>query len=86
MARGWESKSVEEQIELAASRPKREPVRLTEEEHRLRREREGLELSRTRVMRELASATHPRHREMLEATLKHLDEKLSTLQTTRPRT
>lgn len=80
MARGWESKSVEEQIELAATRPERGPARLTEEERRLRRERESLELSRTRVMRELAAASHPRRREMLEATLKHLNEKLSNLQ------
>lgn len=82
MARGWESKSVEEQIELAATRPERgpAPARLTEEERRLRRERESLELSRTRVMRELAAASHPRRREMLEATLKHLNEKLSNLQ------
>ncbi|HEV2383632.1 MAG TPA: hypothetical protein VG206_28065 [Terriglobia bacterium] len=44
-----------------------------------RRELDGLELSRTRVLRDLAVATHPRHREVLEAALKHLEEKIAGL-------
>ncbi|MGH9396659.1 MAG: hypothetical protein ACRD18_07385 [Terriglobia bacterium] len=78
MARGWESKSAEEQIALAASG--REPAaHLTEEQRHRLRERESLELSRTRVMRDLAAATHARHRALLEAALKHLDEKIAAL-------
>ena len=77
MARGWESKSVESQMEEAATRAtlaKRRP--LTAEEIRLEREREGLELSRTRVLQDLASAHNPKYREMLQRSLEFLEEKL----------
>jgi hypothetical protein len=46
---------------------------------RTRTERESLELSRTRVLKDLGSATHPRRREQLEAALRHLNEKLAAL-------
>ncbi|MGH9451976.1 MAG: hypothetical protein ACRD11_15810 [Terriglobia bacterium] len=79
MARGWESKSVEEQIELAGSGRNTSAGRQSEEDRRRQRERESLELSRTRVMRDLGAAMHPRHRALLEAALKHLDEKIAAL-------
>ena len=53
MARGWESKSVEAQIdaaEMQRSSSLRKPV--TEQELELIRKRESLTLSRTRVMRD----------------------------------
>lgn len=77
MSRGWESKSVESQMEDAAS--KRATARqtpLTAEEIRIRSELEGLELSRTRVLKDLESASHPRRRAQLQAALDHLDRKL----------
>jgi hypothetical protein len=80
MSRGWESKSVESQMEEAASR--RDTARqtpLTAEEIRLRGEIQSLELSRTRVLRELEEASHVRRREQLQAALRHLDQKLSAL-------
>ena len=81
MARGWESKSVESQIESAESRrAEAAAVRLSNEEIGRRRERESLQLSRTRVQRDLASVTNPRYRESLEAALRHLDEKIAGLQ------
>lgn len=43
------------------------------------RQRESLLLSRTRILHDIERASHPRHREMLEAALKHLDAKLSEL-------
>jgi hypothetical protein len=80
MARGWESKDVESQMDSAATKgvgkgsaPK------TREQAQQQREREGLELSRTRVQRDLAAATNPRHRETLEAALRFLDEKIAAL-------
>jgi hypothetical protein len=80
MARGWESKSVEDQIETAEATKSREnAVRLTEEQIRILRERESLELSRTRVLRDLATATHERYREQLKSALKHLDDRLAEL-------
>lgn len=79
MARGWESKSVESQQESAAaaragSSPRDDPqARMRRQEQ----ERGDLELSRTRILRELAAAVHPRHREQLEAALRHLDSKIA---------
>jgi hypothetical protein len=80
MSRGWESKSVESQMEDADSR--RNAARqtpLTNEQIRIRSERESLELSRRRVLRDLESASHPRRREQLQAALNHLDQKLAAL-------
>jgi len=80
MSRGWESKDVESQMEEAASR--RAAARqapLTDEQIRLQTERKSLELSRTRVLKDLEAATHPRRREQLEAALRHLDRKLAEL-------
>jgi len=42
-------------------------------------QRKDLQLSRTRIMNELVSATHPNHRKSLEAALAHLEKKLSEL-------
>ena len=81
MARGWESKSVESQIESAESR--RAASRSAEidviEAERIH-QRQSLRLSRTRVLRDLEHANNPRYRKILEAALKHLDEKLAKLQ------
>ena len=80
MSRGWESKSVESQMEDAASRRNAaRQIPLTDEQIRIRSERESLELSRTRVLTDLETATHPRRREQLQAALNHLDRKLAAL-------
>jgi hypothetical protein len=79
MARGWESKSVESQMEAAESRRATGAVAKTEEEIRRQRERESLELSRKRVLKDIESATHPRYRQQLEAALAHLDKQLKAL-------
>ena len=80
MARGWESKSVESQMEAASARRTQasgDPV--SPEELSRERERASLELSRTRILRELASVTNPRYRQSLEAALAFLDEKVAGL-------
>jgi hypothetical protein len=80
MARGWESKAVESQIEAAGNRnASRTRVSPTAEQVNKERERDGLELSRTRVIQDLASATNPKYRELLERSLRYLDEKLQAL-------
>jgi len=81
VARGWESKSVESRIEskrqeAESKRTARTVPELTDAEVASRREIEMLELSRTRVLADLASAQNPRYRAQLEAALKHLDTKL----------
>ena len=77
MARGWESKSVESQMEAAEER-RRAAARKQDNENQLKRqrERESLELSKERIVRELAAATHPRRCEQLSAALAHLQAEL----------
>jgi hypothetical protein len=79
MARGWESKSVEEQqAEAAADRvPKNRPV--APGELAKQRQRQGLSLSRQRVLQQLQIAQSPVHRQMLEKALADLDARLSQL-------
>ena len=77
MARGWESKSVEAQQAEATEKSSKPRVRLTPEAAARSRERENLRLSRQRVLQQLDQAQNPRHRELLEATLNDLDQKLS---------
>ncbi len=80
MARGWESKAVESQIESAEERTYRtHTARANPEQLRLEQERESIELSRTRVCQDLASATHPKYREMLQRSLEHLDGKIAAV-------
>jgi len=67
-------------MEAAAAAPaKASGVRPTAEQLARQRERQSLELARTKVLRDLAVATHARHREMLEAALKHLDGQIAEL-------
>lgn len=83
MARGWESKEIESQIEAAearASHSQRPPV--NPEELRRERERESLELSRTRVLQDMAAARNPKYLEILERSLRYLDEKIAGLSAT----
>ncbi|HEY6291030.1 MAG TPA: hypothetical protein VI455_05635 [Terriglobia bacterium] len=75
---------MEAQMESAQSQPAPAAGRLTADQRARLRELEGLGLSRTRVLRDLASATHPRHREVLESALKHLEEKITALNQAAP--
>ncbi|MBI2684968.1 MAG: hypothetical protein HYX27_01530 [Acidobacteria bacterium] len=80
MARGWENKAVESMMDDHDNRPKhREPER-TPEQIALDKKRYGLELSRKGVWNDLQRATNPRHREQLEAALRHLDGQLAALE------
>jgi TATA-binding protein-associated factor Taf7 len=80
MARGWESKSVEEQIESSKAKevPSGEAAR-AKAQLQLGRERGVLELSRKKVQKDLETATNPRYRKTLEAALEHLNKKLTEL-------
>jgi hypothetical protein len=77
MARGWESKSVEAQIELASERDLRPAAGAAERE--VIRQRESLQLDRSRVLREISECRNPRYRELLNKSLGHLDEQLRGL-------
>jgi hypothetical protein len=77
MARGWESKSIEAQIELASERDPR-PVTGAAEREIIKR-RESLLLSRTRVLVDIAECRNPRYKELLTKSLEHLDQQLADL-------
>jgi hypothetical protein len=79
MARGWESKSVESQMDDAEDRKKVQRTHLSPEQQSRKSEVESIELSRARVMHDLEGVLHPRHRQSLEAALKFLDEKIRAL-------
>lgn len=83
MARGWESKDVESQVAQVAEerpdKPANEKLQKTQDQMEKDRERQGLELSRKRVLADLETATHPNHRKSLEAALAHLEAKIETL-------
>ncbi len=78
MARGWESKSVEEQ-QAAATTQNQSKQRLTPLEAARKQERDAIALSRKRVLQQLESAQNPRHRQMLESALIELDSRLARL-------
>jgi len=77
MARGWESKSVEEQ--QTESEQANAGSVLTREQAEGRRIRDGLLLSRRKVAAQLELAVNPVHRQMLERALADLDLKLAEL-------
>ena len=78
MARGWESKSVEEQQSSAKEgKPSGRPA--TPQEIERRNQRLSLELTRARVAHELESAQNPRYRELLQTELAALDKRLAAL-------
>ena len=77
MARGFDSKSVEEQqAEYLAkrSRPAKEAV--SREDAARARARETLELSRKQVESQMKAARSEAHRKMLEAALADIERKL----------
>jgi hypothetical protein len=76
MARGWESKAVEQQQEEAASSKAVAKAALSPEQVVAEQRRRTIELSRQRILRQLLVACNPRHRQMLEKALADLDAKL----------
>jgi hypothetical protein len=80
MARGWESKAIEDQMEEAArerqgagsGKPAPTPETLERE-----RRREALRLSRSRIIEQIARARSEAHRRLLSRSLDAIDEQLS---------
>jgi hypothetical protein len=76
MARGWESKSVEQQQEDAAHDKEKKKAPMSEEQIAEEKRREGIELSRQHILQQLQVACNPRHRAMLERALADLNADL----------
>jgi hypothetical protein len=79
MAKGWESKSVEEQQSEAMGRVQSVRQPLTPEQFAGEHKRNGLELSRQRVLQQMQTACNPNHRRMLEKALADLEAQLAGL-------
>jgi hypothetical protein len=81
MARGWESKSVQAQIDVAEDPERSADIENTPDPETLRsiRQKENILLSRTRVVRDLTNAQNPRYKALMEKALADLDAQLSTL-------
>jgi len=78
MARGWESKSIESQIEaLKAAEEATGKEQLTVEVAAALRRQETLLLARTHLQQQIDTAQHPRHREMLQCALADLEKQLA---------
>lgn len=80
MARGWESKSVEDQQEAAAQRrTAADTPAVSPEELARRQQLDALHLARARVLGDLQRACQPAHRGMLERALADVDAKIAAL-------
>ena len=80
MARGFDSKGVEEQqSEAARNEPKSDGQRPAPEEIERKRKRASMELVLTKIRNDLQNSTEPRHRQMLELALKDMEKKLEQL-------
>jgi hypothetical protein len=87
MARGWESKSVEEQMAIASEQAGVKPAngfvseeqrRLAEQERTQRaRRKQSLDLQRESILSQRTS--NPGRRSALEAALKQIDEQIASL-------
>ena len=85
MARGWESKSVEEQIsQREVDSQKSAKQILTPRQLELRSQRESILLARSRILCSLESACDSRYRALLERSLSHLDTQLARLEAEEP--
>jgi hypothetical protein len=79
MARGWESKSVESQIETARSdRSNPAKRRLTPEMAAAVRKKESLLLAHAHLQQQVQASQNPRHRAMLESALADVERQLAT--------
>jgi len=78
MAKGWESKSVESQIEsFEAGRRAARKQASTPEQMERERQKGSIALTRKRVLHDLEQCRNPRYRKMLEESLAYLDAKLA---------
>jgi len=80
MARGWESKSVEEQ-QSEFQRPDTTKASQSAEQVRKANRLQALQLQRANVQAQLKQSENPRYIELLQRELEHLDQELRNLRT-----
>lgn len=81
MAKGWESKSVEEQQSLAAQMPASQDdrERLSRERAQKLRQLHSLEMNRARVVQQMEITTNDRYRGMLQQELDFLQREIGKM-------
>jgi hypothetical protein len=79
MARGWESKSVEAQMETVDGPRKGPKPPLTDDEKKARHERDSLKLSRAYIVHQIEASTSELYTKSLQQALSEIDEKLAKL-------
>jgi hypothetical protein len=81
MARGWESKAIEDQISAAEARQEeRAKQKLTASEIEQQKRKQGLLLERARIEREMKEGHKRRYLVLLERALAHVDAELARLE------
>jgi hypothetical protein len=84
MARGWESKSVEDQMGAAeaaqAEKDARAKPYLSPQQREQNERRQSLLLSRSQILSRLKVVRNARYRAQLEAALKHVNAQLRELE------
>jgi hypothetical protein len=81
MARGWESKSVEEQITAAEDKQHdKDKAAVTASDIERRKRRQGLLLERARITREMEQSHKKRYLVLLERALAHIDAEIAKLE------
>ncbi len=82
MARGWESKSVEEQQNQSLQKPltQEDKDRISREKAEKMRKIQALRLNRARIKEQLDRSSSDRYKELLNRELEHLDKELSQLE------
>lgn len=78
MARGWDSKAVEDQQQQALGKTS-DAGAVDPADAARRAARATLQLARTRALADLQHACAPAHRAMLEAAIRDLDERIAGL-------
>ncbi|MYC81109.1 MAG: hypothetical protein F4X19_03315 [Acidobacteria bacterium] len=79
MARGWESKAVEAQMEEAGEGFRTGKAAPRPASGKISRERRSLLLTRTRILNELHATANDRYRDLLGNSLAAIDKQLSAL-------
>jgi hypothetical protein len=83
MARGWESKAVEDQIASAEDQKRASGLALTPAERERASKRQTLMLIRTKIVHDLENARNDRHRATLQDALRALDQQIGQIDSTR---
>jgi hypothetical protein len=79
VARGWESKAVEDQIAASEERKSAAKRAPTPEEIERESRRQGLLLSRAKIAGDLDRARDERHRATLQQALEYIDSQIGRL-------